>query len=416
VPSSPVATPRLAGLTLAAALVLTAAAAISLAGIAWRRPPATRGALLSLGRMLPQGAVAHLRLLAQLDLAAGRPAAARRRLAAANRRSPFEGALWLDRATAALHEGRIAEAGALAVRGASFAPADPEACRRAAMILLQANDRPAAAPLLRCVLEHGTRRQSEAVLDLAHEVYGNDALVVQTVVPPDADHLRRSLSWAYSHRLVAAAEAAWTALEPLRPAAADRLRHIDFLLSMRAIAAADRLWTAAYGPRGKGIVFDGGFEGEPIRTGFGWRLGEAEGVRVAVTRAAAVRDARGLSVEFLGGNPTFGNVCQVVPVAGGHRYRLTAFVTTDGITSLSGPRLRVDAHTCPGMSPVESADLRGTLPWHPIALEFRTPEDCASVFVRVVRRRTERLDRNISGRFFLDEVSLEDFGRADATP
>jgi hypothetical protein len=409
----PLPSSRFAGLALAGSLLLTAVAAISLSALAWRRPPRTRDALVQIERVLPPGAVAPLRLLAQLDLAEGRPAAARRRLAAANRRSPFGGAAWLDRATATLQEGRVAEARALALRGASLAPTDPESCRRAAMILLQAKAPEEAAPLLRCVVAHGSRRQGEAVLDLAHEIYRDDATVVRTIVPPDADHLRLALDWSHSRRLTDAAAAAWTALQPWRPRAADLLRHIDFLLSMREIAAAERLWTEAYGPRGKGIVFDGGFEGEAVRAGFGWRLGEAEGVRVEVTREAAARDARGLSVEFLGGNPTFGNVSQVVPVAGGRRYRLSALVATEGITSLSGPRLRVDAHVCPGMSPVETGDLRGTLAWQPITLDFRTPPDCVSVFVRVVRRPTERLDRNISGRLLLDEVALDDLGPAD---
>jgi hypothetical protein len=103
----------------------------------------------------------------------------------------------------------------------------------------------------------------------------------------------------------------------------------------------------------------------------------------------------------------------VVPVAGGRRYRLTALVRSAGLTSLAGPRLQVDRHgSCPELDTVGTPDFRGTTPWTPVSLEFTTPAPCAAVNVRLKRAPSTRLDRELRGRLWLDDVRLTDLGDA----
>jgi len=400
---------RVAAVGLAAAFLLGAVAAGALWRVALRGSTGDRASHEAAVRAVP-GNVADRQALAHLDVAAGRPRAARARLSAALRRAPFAAPLWLDRADVALALGDPPAARRDALRAVHLAPADAAGCERAAVVLLQADGAADAAPLLRCAATLRPEREP-AVLDLAAAVYPDVGAVLRTVVPPDANGVGRFLRWAHERDRVGAAALGWRALAALGPSRGDRLRHVDFLLDHGLVDDAGALWAEAYGAAGPGRVFDGGFETDPVGAGFGWILSERNGARIAITRDAAASGRSGLSVEFQGGNVAFFGVRQVVPVEGGRRYRLSALVRTDGVTSLSGPRLRVEAHpACRGFSTVESAELRGTRPWGPVGVEFTTPPDCRGVRILLCRPATDRLDRELRGRVQLDDVALRDLG------
>lgn len=407
---------RLAGFAGAAAFLVAAGVAVAVTQVCWRGVPTDRAGLRARLRLLP-ASVLERRLLARLDLAAGRPRAARARLAAAVRRAPWSSLLWLERAEAALHSGRADEARAAAGKGAALAPRQAGTCHRAALVLLQVGDQARAAPLLGCVLASAPARTAD-VLDLAHAVWADDALVLRQVVPADAPGVRGFLAWAHDRALVDAARRGWEALVPYGATGRDRLRHVDFLIARGEIDEADALWAAAHGPRGAARVFDGDFEGDPVGGGFGWILREPAGARVGIRGApAAAHGARGLAIEFTGGNPDFAHVSQVVPVAGGRRYRLSALVRSEDLTSLAGPRLGVRPHAaCAGLVPAEGPELRGTRPWGPVSLEFTTPPGCRAVVVLVRRPATARLDRDLRGRLYVDDVRLADLGAPIADP
>jgi hypothetical protein len=402
---------RLAGTALSVAFLMAASYAVTVGRTLQRRVPATLATARETAVALPHNATARW-TLARVDLAAGRPTAALTKIRSAQRRAPLVANLWLERAEVALQAGRLDEARHAAEHGVALAPVDADGCRRAALVLLQANDLTGAAPYLRCELEYGQRQHE--VLDLAHAVYGDDATVLATVVPSDGASVRRYLTWAHDRSNVDAALLAWQALAPYGPTAAERLRQIDFLVTRGAIAPAEALWVATYGAHRPGSLFDGGFEGDPIGVGFGWILRPVDGARMALTATAAAHGQRGLSIEFQGGNLDFGDVWQVVPVVAAHRYHLSALVRSDGVTSLSGPRFRVEGHTtCPGMVPADGPEIRGTRAWGPVAVEFATPLACQAVLVRVVRPPTERLDRDLRGRLDVDDVTLRDLGSVE---
>jgi Flp pilus assembly protein TadD len=396
---------------LAATFVLAAAATLRLTPLAWR-PPASRSDLEARVGVLP-GGVAERRLLARLELADGRPGAATAQLRAAGREHPFGAGVWLDRGEAALRAGRPSAARRAARAALARAPVDAAVCRRAALLLLQVGEAEEAAAALRCVVTR-TPWNAFAIYDLAHAVYADDERVVQAVVPPTAEALRRFLGWAYDRGEAGAATAGWTALSAHRPEATDVVRHVDVLVAYGDLSAAETVWTAGFGPRDPGLVVDGGFERGLVSGGFGWRLSPVDGARIGVAGGeAAAEGERGLALEFTGKNLDFSHVTQLVPVAGMHRYRLTARVRSAGLTSLSGPRLRVDGPaSCTGLTAVEGPELRGTQPWTEVALEFVTPPDCGAVRVVVRRPPTARLDRELRGRLWLDDVRLADLGRA----
>jgi hypothetical protein len=331
-------------------------------------------------------------------------------LRVAIRHAPLTAGLWHDLADAELRSGRNDAAIQAVDRAVALAPTDARGCYHGALVHLQLGDGDGAGERLRCVLDYVPTRTPE-ILDLTRAVYADDGLVIRTILPEGAEPLRRFLVWAYDRKLVDAATAGWMALQPLGSTPTDRLRHIDFLLGVGEIAAADELWTSAYGLRGPGLVFDGDFEGEPVGTGFGWLIGTLKGARATITGGrAAARGLRGLMIDFSGGNLDFSHVRQIVPVVGGRRYRLSALVETEGITSLAGPRFWVGSGGACAPFSVDGLEWRGTTPWTPVSVEFTTPPGCQAITIMVRRPATDRLDRDLRGRVYLDDVKLNDLG------
>jgi hypothetical protein len=313
-----------------------------------------------------------------------------------------------------LRAGARATARRAGLAAARVAPNDPAACQRAALVLLQADAPAAAPPSLRCVLANDPAR-AWPTLDVAYAVYRDPALLLARVAPPGAAGVRQLLGWAYGRGELAVADVAWTALASAPPTASDRLRHVDFLIAQGQIDSAEAVWTATYGPRAPGVVFNGGFEGELVGGGFGWWVGRLPEARIAIEGGgAAAHGRRGMAIDFRGGNPEFRHVSQVVPVDEARRYRLTAMIASEAVSSLSGPRLRVDAnHACPGLGRTDGPEIRGTAAWQSVEVPFVTPPGCHAVIVRVVRPATERLDRDLRGRLYLDDVALANDGPAE---
>jgi hypothetical protein len=371
---------------LAAAFAVTALLALALGALAWRPPAPTVAALERRIALVPWDT-------------------APRRRSAPGRRRP--------RALGGLRPGALARARRAGLAAARVAPNDPAACHRAALVLLQADAPAAAPPSLRCVLANDPAR-AWPTLDVAHAVYRDPTTLLERVAPPGPAGVRQLLGWAYGRGELTVADVAWTALATVPPTAADRLRHVDFLIAQGQVETAEGVWAETYGPRPPGVVFDGGFERDLVGAGFGWWLGRPQDARIAIEGGtAAARGRRGLAIDFRGGNPEFRHVSQVVPVEAGRRYRITALVASEAVSSLSGPRLRVDAmHACLGLAQADGPDIRGTTAWRSIEVPFVTPPGCRAVILRVVRPATGRLDRDLRGRLYLDEVALVDDGPA----
>jgi hypothetical protein len=165
-------------------------------------------------------------------------------------------------------------------------------------------------------------------------------------------------------------------------------------------------------------VLDGDFEDRTDTGRLGWQVSsdEDEGVRADIRRCENCEDGGyALRIRFDGEhNSNFYRARQYVPVIGGGAYRLSARVSADQITSAEGPLLMVGGAT--GVEGeqtdscrfhVKSDPLRGTVPWHDVVLDFVVPRSCEGVWIGLVRLRTDRLNRLISGEAWLDDVRLQ---------
>jgi len=156
------------------------------------------------------------------------------------------------------------------------------------------------------------------------------------------------------------------------------------------------------------LVFNGDFEQTPLGAGFDWRTGQTRYLAVDFSAPGAYHGGHCLRVDFtVRRNEEYEPVYQIVPVLPRHTYALEAFVRSEGITSDSGPCLRVRDTQSAGFPEVTSETTVGTTPWHRVRLSFATGPQTRAVRVSFWRPRSDVFPPQISGTFWLDTVSIE---------
>jgi hypothetical protein len=157
------------------------------------------------------------------------------------------------------------------------------------------------------------------------------------------------------------------------------------------------------------LVFNSGFEEPLLGMGFGWRVRKEPYTRVGLDDIGAYAGARSARVDFtVAQNENDEPLFEIVPVAPGHSYHLQAYVRSEDISSSSGPRLRVTDPDCPHCLDVSTDDAEGTTDWHPVTLNFSTGPAARQVLISIWRPRCMSFPSDISGRFWMDAVNLQD--------
>jgi tetratricopeptide (TPR) repeat protein len=155
------------------------------------------------------------------------------------------------------------------------------------------------------------------------------------------------------------------------------------------------------------LVYNGRFDHAPLGTGFDWRAGNTPYVETDFNDSSAYRGPRCLRVDYAAGrNLESEPVYELVPVLPRQAYRLRAEVRSENITSDSGPRLRVMDPECPSCLNVSTQTTVGTTNWHELTLDFAAGAHTKVVRLSVWRARSWTFPMEISGSFWLDDVSI----------
>jgi hypothetical protein len=155
------------------------------------------------------------------------------------------------------------------------------------------------------------------------------------------------------------------------------------------------------------LVQNGGFEHEILDGGLDWRVVPVEGAEVSVDSAGAFEGVRALRIEFVGkANLDYGHVFQYVPVQANTRYRFSGALRVNGITTDSGLRFQVFDAFDMGKLLLSTQDTVGTSNWSLQQLEFKTSPSTCLLVVRVVRIPSQKLDNQIRGTAWIDQVRL----------
>lgn len=193
----------------------------------------------------------------------------------------------------------------------------------------------------------------------------------------------------------------------------DRLTedYTAFLLRKKQFAAAAEAWGSHFSGRDDGypestLVFNGGFEYELTGSDLDWRFDGFSGVKVDRDRQSRYEGQYSLRIGFAGNdNPDFHHVRQLVFVQPG-RYRFEAQMRTDLITSDEGVRFRIQTAERNAPLLVETAPLTGTNAWRRVTAEFEVPPGFRMVAVELARRRSIRIDYQLTGTAWIDAVRL----------
>ena len=156
------------------------------------------------------------------------------------------------------------------------------------------------------------------------------------------------------------------------------------------------------------LVFNGDFEHRPSNDGFDWRRSESPYPIVDLTSGSAYSGKNCLRANFtVGTNEEYLLAYQFLPLEPNSRYRLSAYVRSDSITSDSGPRLRISDPACPECLNAMSQTTVGTTPWHEISVDLSTGPKTRLGRLELFRSAGRFFPRDITGTFWLDQVTLK---------
>lgn len=160
---------------------------------------------------------------------------------------------------------------------------------------------------------------------------------------------------------------------------------------------------------GGNLVFNSGFEQPLLEGGFGWRVRKEPFTRVGLDDSRAYAGHQCARVAFtVSRNNNDEPLFEIVPVSPRHAYRLQAYVRSEDLSSNSGPRLRVTGLNCSRCLDVSTEGTVGTTDWHRVSVNFSTGVSTRLVQIAVWRPRSLTFPTDISGRFWVDAVSLKD--------
>lgn len=190
---------------------------------------------------------------------------------------------------------------------------------------------------------------------------------------------------------------------------------LDFLIDHNRIEDAGTVWTDLQhagvippgSPQTANLLYNGGFEGPALDTGFDWRTSQSPDLVFNLSDPSAYAGAKCARIDFVvGRNAEYDLLGQVVRIKPNTRYSLSAYVRSDHLTSESGPRLRVVEMGCEGCAIRTSDPTVGTTGWHPIDLEFMTQPQTQAVKISFWRPVDHTYSRDITGTVWLDDVTL----------
>jgi len=252
---------------------------------------------------------------------------------------------------------------------------------------------------------------------LAHRMWQQDVLQLLTthldgdvkaaMAALEPDNLVLYLSWLMGWGKTAEALVVWQKITEIGdPDANTGLQFAHFLLGKKRIAEAKTIWRDYLGIDG---MTNAGFEEEITGRGFDWRYRNDRGANWVIARVkqGAYEGRYALQIIFAGRqNISFQNVFQIIPVVPLEKFSLTYSLKSDRITTDQGPFVEIIGYDQKGLSQ-KGPMITGTHDWREESIEFRSPERCQAVVVRVRRRPSHRFDSKIKGTLWLDNFRLE---------
>lgn len=332
------------------------------------------------------------------------------------RLSPYDAHYWSDLGAAYDWAGQTSDAASAFRRALHLFPHSPEINWRFANFAFRSRRIPEALRALQVVLA-GNNPPHREVFRLGTNATHDDRAILE-VLPPQASVFFDYLNFEMEAGNVPAAEQAWRRLLQLKLPFDLRqaFPYLDALIQHREPNRLAAAWSSLaerfpeqIGPlvTKPNLVANGSFERDLLNGGMDWRVVPVEGAIARLDSHGAFEGSRALRVEFNGKrNLDYGHVLQYVAVQPNTRYRFSGAMRVGGITTDSGPRFQVfDAFDVQDLF-LSTENAVGTSDWSTQRLEFKTKADTRLLIVRLARPPGEKLDNQIGGTVWIDQVSL----------
>lgn len=167
-------------------------------------------------------------------------------------------------------------------------------------------------------------------------------------------------------------------------------------------------------------ISNGGFEADVPPAGrdlFGWQVARLPGARIELDANEKQSGARSLRFSFTTMTQIDLRLLrQTIPVEPGTRYRLSFYVRTEDVRSVSLPFVEVadggnDTRVLAASNPVAN----GTSDWQRNIIDLVVPAETDGIIVRFARQPCAEVVCPILGRIWYDEFALEKLGGASSS-
>ena len=323
---------------------------------------------------------------------------------------------WMDLAGAREAQGDTAQAREAFEQAQKAHPISADvAWRYANFLLRQGEIRQAYSQVRRAVAEDPNR--AAAAVSVCWRANPNIEMILDQALPRSAAVYREAIRFLSNEHEGSAALAVWKRLAELHPRIElktvfpllDELFVEDFIPEARSVweQAVEMAGITPSAPSDGSLVWDGGFEGDFIPGGFGWRWRPDPGVQFTFDRETKHSGGRSLRITFDGTeNLNFTHLFQYVPVQPGKTYQFSAYVKTEEITTNRGLCFAVFDSRNPGATGRLTPDLTGTQPWTRLELSFTAGSDTRLETVVLRRIPSEKLDNKLRGTVWVDDVAV----------
>lgn len=324
---------------------------------------------------------------------------------------------WLDLATAHELEGDTELARQDYMRAKNSYPRSAEVAWRYGNFLLRTGDLPNAFREIRRSVEAEPSRAAAAFSRLVRADPNLDE-ILQQALPPVSRVYVDVIAEAIASNQLAFAQLVWVRLLALKPHL--EVGDFDPLVSALAhnydYATARKVWDEGistlnlyplYRPEAS-VVWDPSFESGIEGHIFSWQYKPLQdGVRISLDSSEKHLGNQSVRLAFDGKhNPFMDAVCSLSPVNPATKYRFTAWLKTQDLTTKQGVFFRVRSYDAPGNPANSTGEFHGSLPWTLIEMPWAADPLTHLVQVCISRDASDDPAVRISGSAWVDDINL----------
>jgi tetratricopeptide (TPR) repeat protein len=359
---------------------------------------------------------AHVGLAQQWDLSADNEREVVHYLQKATQLNPRSADLWMELADAYESSGDYVRAQDAYEKAQASYPISANVAWRYGNFLLYEQQFPRAYEHIRGAISVDPSLTEKALAE-CWQADPHVEPILDELLPRKSEHYLRAIDFFLTQKLPDAALSVWNRQRELGlPARLEEtLPLVDGLIQQNRVPEARQTWNQVlqatrWSPdqkKGGSLVWNGGFEHELANGGFDWRQVPVRGARFDIDRLTAHSGSRSLRIQFDGTtNLDFAHLFHYVSVETGTRYRFSAYLRTEEVSTDRGICFEVFDPWHPTQVQIVTPDVRGTKPWTAVQAEIVTGADTHLLEIVLRRMPSWKFDNKLSGTVWIDDVNL----------